>query len=113
MTRLPIRDAVSAARLRRLIAAAATLVVFAAVSGCTQPSSNAKSALPASESDPRSATAFVKPADLAATLAGTGEKPMLLHVGFQVLYRGGAIPGSRYVGPGSTPEGLESLRANL
>jgi hypothetical protein len=98
---------------RLALAAGCALLVFAA-SGCTQPAttaSSSSSALPASESDARSAAAFVRPADLAATLAGTGEKPLLLHVGFQVLYRGGAIPGSHYAGPGSTSEGLASLAA--
>ncbi len=81
-----------------------------AASGCTNPATQT-SALPASDTDPRAATAFVRPAELAATLQGSGEKPLLFHVGFNVLYRGGAIPGSHYAGPGSTPEGIASLRA--
>ncbi len=38
------------------------------------------------------------------------QRPVLLHVGFGVLYRSGHIPGSIYAGPGSTPEGLAILR---
>lgn len=39
-----------------------------------------------------------------------GKRPLLLHVGFQVPYRAGHIPGSTYVGASSTPEGLAALR---
>ena len=98
----------------RFVFALLAIALLTSTSGCVQPSMQASShssALPASASDPRAATAFVLPADLAATLKGSGEKPLLLHVGFAVLYRGGAIPGSRYAGPGSTPEGLASLQA--
>jgi hypothetical protein len=42
-----------------------------------------------------------------------GEKPLLLHVGFKVLYRAGAIPGTRYVGAGSRPEGIAALRREV
>lgn len=94
---------------RPALALALCLAAFAA--GCTQQESTSASNLPTGESAPGSAAAFVRPADLAATLRGTGPKPLLLHVGFQVLYKGGAIPGSHYAGPGSTPEGLALLAA--
>ena len=38
-------------------------------------------------------------------------KPLVIHTGFAVLYRGAHITGSVYAGPGSKPEGLESLKA--
>ena len=98
-------------RLRPLAGLAALAIVLFAAAGCTPTGSFAHSALPASDADPRAATALVHPADLAAQLKGTGEKPLLLHVGFQVLFKGGAIPGSRYAGPGSTPEGIAALKA--
>jgi hypothetical protein len=98
------------AAVTRLLFTTVALAVAVALTGCTLPSTTSSaSSLPASDADPRSAEAFVRPADLAATLAGTGEKPLLFHVGFNVLYRGGAIPGSRYAGPGQTSEGLASL----
>ncbi len=97
----------SAARLRAL-SMVAMLVLGA---GCAQSSTRSGTGLPMSDADPRAATAFVKPADLAAVLAGTGEKPLLLHVGFKVLYRGGAIPGSKYVGPGNSRDGIAAVRA--
>ncbi len=97
-----------AARPFGALALVALLVLGA---GCAQSSTRSGTGLPMSDADPRAATAFVKPADLAATLQGEGEKPLLLHVGFPVLYRGGAIPGSKFAGPGQTREGIASLRA--
>jgi len=52
----------------------------------------------------------VQPGDLAAQLTGHGAKPVLFHVGFNVLYRNRHIPGSIYAGPGNKPEGLELLK---
>ena len=71
------------------------------------------SAAPAVDrSDPWTAAQLERPEDLARSLAqARGGKPLLLHVGFRVLYRAGAIPGSRYVGPGSRPEGIAALKA--
>lgn len=40
-------------------------------------------------------------------------RPLLVHVGFAPLYRSGHIPGSRYAGPGSKPEGLAALERVL
>lgn len=61
--------------------------------------------------DPWKAVQLIKPAELAAVLAGsTRPKPLLLHVGFKPLFRAGAIPGSRYVGPGSRPDGIAALK---
>ena len=55
---------------------------------------------------------LIQPADLAAVLADSvAAKPLLLHVGVRVLYRAGAIPGSRYVGPGSEQSGLDAMLA--
>ena len=36
-------------------------------------------------------------------------KVVLIHVGFLVMYRMGHIPGSRYAGPASRPEGMAAL----
>jgi thiosulfate/3-mercaptopyruvate sulfurtransferase len=35
---------------------------------------------------------------------------VILHVGFQVLYKSKRIPGSIYAGPASTGEGLEAMK---
>lgn len=39
-----------------------------------------------------------------------GKRPIVLHVGFDVLYRGAHVPGAIFAGPASTPEGLARLR---
>lgn len=103
------------ARARRSLPLAVLAFAAIALAGCQSGAGGAGGAsavrLPADDRDPHAATAFVKPADLAATLKGAGEKPLLFHVGFQVLYRGGAIPGSKYAGPGSEPDGIAALKA--
>jgi hypothetical protein len=38
-------------------------------------------------------------------------KPLVIQVGFNVLYRSAHIAGTVYAGPGSKPEGLEALKA--
>jgi len=54
----------------------------------------------------------LQPKELAATLSTqSGERPVLFHVGFPVLYRNKHIPGSTYAGPGAKPEGIETLKA--
>jgi thiosulfate/3-mercaptopyruvate sulfurtransferase len=45
-----------------------------------------------------------------ATLAKDVKSPLIIHVGFSVLYRASHIPGSNYAGPASKPEGIEDLK---
>ena len=59
--------------------------------------------------NPWTATQTTQPSQLAAKLS-KGAKPVILQVGFQVLYKSKHIPGSIYAGPASTPEGLEALK---
>jgi hypothetical protein len=54
---------------------------------------------------------LIQPRELAGRLQAKGARPVLLHVGFAVLYRGKHIPNSLYAGPASTPEGLATLQA--
>ena len=54
--------------------------------------------------------ALIQPKDLAAELAAKGTRPVLFHVGPNLLYRGKHIPGSVYAGPASSPSGLEALK---
>ncbi len=56
--------------------------------------------------DPWTTKDLVQPKDVAADI----KTPLLLHVGFPVLYRSVHIPGSVYAGPGSKAEGLEMLK---
>jgi rhodanese-related sulfurtransferase len=55
--------------------------------------------------------ALIQPKELATRLEAKGAHPALIHVGFNVLYRGKHIPGSIYAGPASAPEGLAALGA--
>jgi hypothetical protein len=56
---------------------------------------------------PIPADALVQVDELARVLAdSTATQPVLIHAGFEPLYRSGHIPGSRYVGAGSQPAGL-------
>jgi thiosulfate/3-mercaptopyruvate sulfurtransferase len=62
-------------------------------------------------SDPWTSAQLVKPDELAALLKGPeAKRPLLFHVGFRALFKEGAIPGSRYVGPCSKSEGLAALK---
>lgn len=90
-------------RGRRLAAAFAAAVLLTAA-GCTGGEQTA--------AGPWGGARLVQPAALAAQLADTAvAPPLLLHVGVRVLYRAGAIPGSRYVGPGSDASGIRTMLA--
>jgi thiosulfate/3-mercaptopyruvate sulfurtransferase len=57
---------------------------------------------------------LIQPQELAAALKSPKEeKPLLLQVGFHVLYVQAHIPGSEYLGPASRPDGLEELRKRV
>lgn len=55
--------------------------------------------------------ALIQPFELAKQLKEPeAKRPIVLHVGFQVLYRGAHIPHAIYAGPASTAAGLAALR---
>jgi len=54
---------------------------------------------------------LIHPADLVEELKH--QKPLVLQVGSHVLYSQAHIPGSEYMGPASSPAGLESLRKRV
>ncbi len=61
--------------------------------------------------DPWTVAQMTQPSAMVALLAnGKGAKPVILQVGFQVLYKSKHIPGSLYAGPASSPEGLQALK---
>lgn len=55
---------------------------------------------------------LAQPADVAAALNGKN-KPMVLHVGPNVLYRSQHIPGAIYAGMAARPDGLELLKKTV
>ncbi len=61
--------------------------------------------------EPWSATQATPPSALASMLAKpSAAKPVILQVGFAVLYHSKHIPGAIYAGPASSPEGLAMLK---
>jgi thiosulfate/3-mercaptopyruvate sulfurtransferase len=55
--------------------------------------------------------ALIQPEQLVKELKEPkSERPIVIHVGFEVLYRGAHIPGAVFAGPASKPQGLEKLR---
>lgn len=53
----------------------------------------------------------MEPQDLAKRLSlPKARQPVIVQVGFEVLYRGAHIPGAIYAGPASRPAGLAALR---
>jgi thiosulfate/3-mercaptopyruvate sulfurtransferase len=57
---------------------------------------------------------LIQPAQLAATLrSSAAAKPLVLYVGFRVLYEQAHIPGAEYIGASSEPAGLGRLRARI
>jgi thiosulfate/3-mercaptopyruvate sulfurtransferase len=57
------------------------------------------------------ASHLIQPEELAKLLASPkAEKPLLIHVGFHVLYVQGHIPNSEYIGPASDANALQKLR---
>jgi thiosulfate/3-mercaptopyruvate sulfurtransferase len=54
----------------------------------------------------------ISPTELAKRISGPAKlRPVILQVGFKILYDGGHIPGAIFAGPASTAEGLVRLRA--
>jgi rhodanese-related sulfurtransferase len=70
-------------------------------------------ALAQSELEPGGA-ALIQPADLAKMLDSTvHNRPLVLSVGPRMLYQQAHIAGAEYIGAGSTPAGIDALRARL
>jgi len=55
----------------------------------------------------------ITPEELVQVLKSAKNKPLLFQVGSHVLYAQAHIPGSEYVGPGSTEAGLQQLRKRV
>jgi thiosulfate/3-mercaptopyruvate sulfurtransferase len=60
--------------------------------------------------DPWQAKDQIKPEELAKSLLEGGKRPLVLFVGFPVLYQGGHIVDSQFIGPTAKPEGLQTLK---
>jgi len=86
---------------------AAVLVLFGLIAGLANPVH--------ASGDPWASQEVLQPQQLAKILKSTpkDQQPILLHVGFQFLYKNGHIPGSLYVGPANKESGLNHLRTEL
>jgi thiosulfate/3-mercaptopyruvate sulfurtransferase len=62
--------------------------------------------------DPWTAADVRQPSSLAKDLKD-GKKPLILYVGFPVLYKAARIPGAVLAGPGSKQAGLDALQEAL
>ncbi|HTV53472.1 MAG TPA: rhodanese-like domain-containing protein [Terriglobia bacterium] len=61
--------------------------------------------------DPWVASQLIAPVKLAKELAEPrSQRPRVVCVGFEVLYRGAHVPGARYAGPARQPSGVAELK---
>jgi thiosulfate/3-mercaptopyruvate sulfurtransferase len=57
---------------------------------------------------------LINPEDLVKILQNTkADQPLMIQVGSRVLYSQAHIPGSEYIGPASSPDGLDKLRKRV
>jgi len=87
------------------------LIVLAAGAQGGAKEGEAKSQSPASKLPPGSPE-LIRPEELAKALqSSTAAKPVILNIGPRMIYLQAHIPGATYIGPATTTEGLEKLRA--
>lgn len=76
------------------------------------PAANPSAASPAVNAPEWKDARQISPAELAEKLSGPAAgRPVVLQIGFEVLYQGAHIPGAIFAGPASTVEGAARLRA--
>ncbi|HVA64808.1 MAG TPA: rhodanese-like domain-containing protein [Terriglobales bacterium] len=91
-----------------------TILAAALLLGAGAPLPSAGAPGAASKKDPWNAGQVVQPAGLAHSLsAPVRARPLVVCVGFQVLYQGGHIEGAEYAGPASTAAGRQALRRTV
>ncbi|MGA8151464.1 MAG: rhodanese-like domain-containing protein [Terriglobales bacterium] len=60
------------------------------------------------------ASRLINPDELVNNLqSAKSDKPLMIQVGFHVLYTQAHIPGSEYIGPASSESGLQALRKRV
>lgn len=75
---------------------------------------NAQQSKPSADAHAIGSAHLINPEDLAKLLQSPKtEKPLVLMVGFRVLYAQGHIPGAEYVGPDSEDRGIQGLRKRV
>ena len=86
-----------------VLAALLSGVAIATAMAATPPDSRTDPTDPMLDQD------LMEPEALARALASTSPHPLVLFVGFKVLFQGGHIPGARNMGPASKPAGIQAL----
>lgn len=98
------------------------LMCFSAVNVSAQRLANVSSGKPTSAESPILTTQssavggpqLIKPEDLVNSLkSAKGSNPLIIQVGFRVLYVQAHVPGSEYIGPASSAEGIRQLRKRV
>ncbi len=92
-------------RLLAILSFLGALVLASAPGSAANAADEADVAIPAS--------ALIQPADLAARLGSASSQPVILQVGFSVLYAEAHIPKAQYAGPTSKEEGIENLNRHV
>lgn len=97
-------------RVVKLLAAAASVALFAA--GLALLPLRGAKAPPAKAEDPWSSGQIVEPAGLAKEIADTksGNKPIVVCVGFRTYFKNAHVPGAVLRGPGMSPQGIDDLK---
>ena len=108
--KLPVLTRCSARRLRVILMSAALISGGSAPlcwSGPANPTNQVRPAPPVPWRDNQ----VIEPEQLVKSLAAAkGGKPLVLCVGFPVLYQGGHIVGAKFAGPAAKPEGIQALK---
>lgn len=109
-TKLPALTRPSACRLCVIIMATAVIFGGSAPFCCSAPF-NRTDQVHSQPSVPWRDNQVIQPKQLVKSLsAAKGEKPLVLCVGFAVLYQGGHIVGAKFAGPAMRPEGIQALK---
>ncbi len=66
-----------------------------------------------SKSDPWTKNDLIMPETLTSELKSNNEKPMIIQIGFNMLYDQNHIPGSIYAGPAFKNNGIQKLKETL
>lgn len=79
----------------------------------TQEKTSVSEKVQINKSDPWTKDDIIMPKTLTAELKSDKEKPMLIQVGFKMLYNQSHIPGSVFTGPASINKGIDVLKDTL
>ena len=97
-----------------LMTIAAALALGGTAPLCRSGPSNQTDRVASAASVPWRTDQIIEPEALVKALsAATGQKPLVICVGFEVLYQGGHIVGARFAGPAAKPKGLEALKREV